>query len=192
VWKIPSYKPVSTFIDTTFLTSNVWFSGGRLMIKSDVDARTGGEYKTINVFTYGKYRASMKLDLTPGTYLNFFSYMWPGGNGGEKHNEIDIEVFRNDTGAFAMLTTWYDGLRNYTVYRLPFAPDAAYHVYGYDWYSDHVDFYIDNALIWTSRSKIPLQPMYLYFNSWVMKNPPAAHGTGLNMQYVDWVTVERL
>jgi hypothetical protein len=55
-----------------------------------------------------------------------------------------------------------------------------------------VDFYLDDTLIWTSKDRLPCQPMYLYFNSWVMKDPPADHGTGLNKQYVDWVTVEKL
>ncbi len=163
------------------------------MIKSNVDAHTGGELKSKGLFSPGtSYRASMKLTQTPGTYIAFFNYIWAGGNGGEKHNEIDIELIKSGSTTSAMLTTWYDGQRNYYIYKLPFDPAAAYHVYGYDWYKDHVDFYIDGKLIWTSRSKVPTQQMYLYFNSWVVKDVPADHGNGLNTQYVDWVTVEKL
>jgi parallel beta-helix repeat protein len=193
LWGISAYKPTSSFIDTTFLTANVAFSDGKLVIKSNVDAHTGGELKSKGLFSPGtRYRASMKVDQTPGTYIAFFHYMWPGGNGGEKHNEIDIELIKSGTTTSAMLTTWYDGARNYYIYKLPFDPSAAYHVYGYDWYADHVDFYIDGKLVWTSRSKIPTQPMYLYFNSWVVKDVPADHGNGVNTQYVDWVTVEKI
>jgi parallel beta-helix repeat protein len=191
-WGVSAYKQ-SSFIDTTFLTSNVAFADGKLVIKSNVDAHTGGELKSKGLFSPGtRYRASMKLSQTPGTYLTFFNYIWAGGNGGEKHNEIDIELIKSGTTTSAMLTTWYDGVRNYYVYKLPFDPSAAYHLYGYDWYSDHVDFFVDGKLVWTSRSRIPTQPMYLYFNSWVVKDVPADHGNGLNTQYVDWVTVEKI
>ena len=189
VWTVSSYKQ-SSFIDTTFLPANVWFSNGNLVLRADVNKHTGGELKSKQLFTYGKYRASMKLDATPGSFLTFFNYIWAGGNGGEKHNEVDIEVING--GKTALLTTWYDGQRNYKAYTLPFDPKAAYHVYGYDWYKDHVDFFIDGKLIWTSTSKIPTQPTYLYFNSWVVKDVPASHGTGINTQYVDWVTVEKI
>ncbi len=192
VWKISAYKSLTKFIDNTFRASDVGFADGKLVIQSNVDDHVGGEYKTKNVLTYGKYRASMRLRQTQGTYINFFSYMWPGGNGGEKHNEIDIELFRDGTVYSAMFTTWYNGVRNYMAYKLPFDPGDCYHIYGYDWYPDHVDFYIDDALIWTSTSRIPSQPMWLYFNSWVLRGPPADHGNGLNTQWVDWVTVEKI
>jgi len=189
VWTVSAYDQ-NSFIDTTFLKENVWFSDGKLVMKADVNKHTGGELKSKQLFTYGKYRASMKLDATPGSFLTFFNYIWAGGNGGEKHNEVDIEVI-ND-GKTALLTTWYDGKRNYKAYTLPFDAAAAYHVYGYDWYKDHVDFFIDGKLIWTSTSIIPNQPTYLYFNSWVIKDVPASHGNGINTQYVDWVTVEKI
>jgi beta-glucanase (GH16 family) len=189
VWGVSAYDQ-NSFIDTTFLTSNVWFSNGNLVLRADVDKHTGGELKSKGLYRYGKYRASMKLDATPGTYLTFFNYIWNGGNGGEKHNEVDIEVI--DGGKKAMLTTWFDGKRNYYIYTLPFDASAAYHVYGYDWYSDHVDFWIDGKKVWTSTSIIPYQDTYLYFNSWVVKDVPASHGDGINTQYVDWVTVEKI
>jgi beta-glucanase (GH16 family) len=146
------------------------------------------------VLTFGKYRASMRLVPTPGTYLNFFSYIWPGGNGGEKHNEIDIELIKTGNVTKARLTTWVNMQKNERYFVLPFDPSADYHLYGFDWYKDHVDFFIDDMAtpLWTSTDHVPQGSCYLYFNSWVVTNPPASHGDGRNTQHVDWVTVQPL
>jgi hypothetical protein len=191
IWTVPSYRPTSSFIDTTFLPSNVRVEDGLLVLRSDVDRHTGGEYKTKNLFKYGKYRASMKLDQTPGTYLTFFTYMPNPRN----HSEVDIELVKLENGTTeAIMTTWVQRVRNEESIILPFDPSDGYHTYGFDWYPDRVDFFIDDldVPVWTSTRNVPQGACYLYLNSWVVKKVPASHGDGINTQQVDWVTVQPL
>jgi hypothetical protein len=190
IWIVPSYKPNSDFIDTTFLPANVQFAGGNLILKSDVDRHLGAEYKTKEKFLYGKYRTSMRLEQTPGTYLTFFLYTPESGN----HNEIDIELIKAGNVTKARLTTWVNMQKNERYFTLPFDPAKDYHLYGFDWYKDHVDFFIDDleTPLWTSTEHVPRGACYLYFNSWVVTKVPADHGDGQNTQYVDWVTVQPL
>jgi beta-glucanase (GH16 family) len=188
IWIAPSYRPSSTFIDTTFVPEGVTFSNGDLVLKSDVDRHLGAEYKTKGKFLYGKYRASMRLDQTPGTYMTFFLYTPDPGN----HNEIDIELIKTGNTTTARLTTWVNMVKNERNFRLSFDPSRDYHLYGFDWHKDRVDFFIDDMKtpVWTSTSQVPQGACYLYLNSWVVTKVPADHGNGANTQYVDWVTVQ--
>ncbi len=184
----------SSYAYTTFKPTNVWYEDGKLVLRSYVDNHTGGEYKSDDKYSYGKYSASIKVSQTPGTYLTFYSYQWPTGILREGHNEIDIEIQYIDGRYTALLSTWVKGVKSRYMYYLPFDPSEDYHTYGYDWYPDRVEFYIDNMSkpVWTSRSNIPAQPMYVYFQNWVIRDVPASHGDGINTEYVDWVTVEPL
>ncbi|AFC99311.1 Beta-glucanase/Beta-glucan synthetase [Methanocella conradii HZ254] len=184
----------SSYAYTVFKPSNVWHENGNLVLRSYVNNHTGGEYKSDDKYFYGKYRASIKVDQTPGTYQTFYSYQWPTGILREGHNEIDIEIQKADGKYTALFSTWVKGVKSRYMYYMPFDPSEDYHTYGYDWYPDRVEFYIDDMSkpIWTSRSNVPAQPMYVYFQNWVQRDVPADHGGGVNTEYVDWVTVEPL
>jgi beta-glucanase (GH16 family) len=173
------------------MPSNVWYEDGKLVLRAYVDNHTGGEYKSNDAYTYGRYTASMKFCQTPGTYGAFFSYQWPTTS--LLHSEIDVEVYRDEnTLSNHMVTTWVNYQPNRQNFLLDFDPGEDYHVYSYDWYPDHVDFYLDDMStpVWTSYSDIPEEPLYVYFQNWVLKYPPSNHGDGVNTVYVDWVTVE--
>lgn len=190
VWIKPEYKPTSTFIDTTFLPSNVEFLNGDLVLRSNVGLHQGSEYKTKEKFLYGKYRASIRTDQTPGTYMAFFVYTPDPAN----HNEVDIELVKAGNVTKAIFTTWVNMKKNEQTYVLGFDPSMDYHMYGFDWCPDHVDFYIDNmeTPVCTSTSQVPQGSCYLYLNNWVVKKVPKDYGDGLNTMYVDWVTVKPL
>ncbi len=188
VWIKPYYKPTSTFIDTTFLPSNVELLNGDLVLRSNVDLHQGSEYKTRAQFKYGQYRSSIKTSQTPGTYLAFFLYT-PDP---KDHNEIDIELVKSGNVTKAIFTTWVNMKKNEQTYVLGFDPSQDYHVYGFDWNPGRVDFYIDDmeTPVCNSTSFVPEGSCYLYFNNWVVKAVPANHGDGINAMYVDWVTVK--
>jgi beta-glucanase (GH16 family) len=191
-WSKRSNTWSSSYAYTIFKPSNVWYEDGKLVLRSYVDDHTGGEYKSDDKYSYGKYRASIKVDQTPGTYLTFYSYQWPTGANREGHYEIDIEIQKIDGKYTALFSTWVEGVKCRYMYYMPFDPSEKYHTYGYNWYPDRVEFYIDDMSkpIWTSRSNIPGEPMYVYFQNWVVKDVPYDHGNGVNTEYVDWVTVE--
>jgi beta-glucanase (GH16 family) len=160
------------------------------MLYSNVDKHVGGELATNNKFSYGKYRASIKLSQTSGTFETFFSYISPSGS--IVHNEIDVEMTKSGTATTASFTNLVNRQAASYHYTLNFDPCAAYHVYGYNWYPDRVEYVIDDVIIATICDKVPDEPMYVYFNTWVQKNVPGDHGDGENYEYVDWVTVEPL
>jgi beta-glucanase (GH16 family) len=191
-WSKRSNTWSSSYAYTIFDPSNVWYEDGKLVLRSYVDDHMGGEYKSDDKYSYGKYRASIKVDQTPGTYLTFYSYQWPTGANREGHNEIDIEIQKIDGKYTALFSTWVEGVKSRYMYYMPFDPSEKYHTYGYNWYPDRVEFYIDDMSkpIWTSRSNIPGEPMYVYFQNWVQRDVPSDHGNGVNTEYVDWVTVE--
>ncbi|AFC99313.1 Beta-glucanase/Beta-glucan synthetase [Methanocella conradii HZ254] len=183
----------SSYVYTIFKPSNVWYENGKLVLRSYVDNHTGAEYKSNGIYSYGKYRASIKLSQTPGTYEAFFSYQWPTST--KVHNEIDIEFIKGTDGTTtAMLSTWVNYQYDRKTIKLSFDPSAGYHTYGYNWYPDRVEFYIDDMSkpVWTSYGHIPNEAMYVYFQNWVVKDVPSSHGDGVNTEYVDWVTVEPL
>jgi beta-glucanase (GH16 family) len=188
LWSKSNRNWNSSFVQTTFQSANAYLSGGKLVLYSNADKHIGAEVLTKTKLSYGKYRTSMKLTQTPGTYETFFSYIWPSGS--IVHNEIDVEMYKSGTSTIASFTNHVNYQDEYYHYTLPFDPSAAYHTYGYNWYSDRVEYVIDDKIIWTSKTHVPSEPMYLYFNTWVYKNVPADHGNGLNYQYVDWVTYE--
>lgn len=180
----------SSYVNASFSPSNVWIADGKLMLYSNVDQHVGGELATTKKLSYGKYRASIKTSQTPGTYQTFFSYVPPAGN--IIHNEIDVELIKSGTSTTASFTNLVNRQSAAYHYTLPFDPSAAYHVYGYNWYPDRVEYVVDDKIICTIRDKVPNEPMYVYFNTWVLRSAPAEHGDGENYEYVDWVTVEPL
>ena len=188
VWQKPHYKPTSTFIDTTFLPSGVEFLNGDLVLRSNVGLHQGSEYKTKERFKFGQYRASIRASQTPGTYMAFFVYNPDPNN----HNEVDIELVKTGNLTKAIFTTWEAMKKNEQTYVLAFDPSQDYHVYGFDWHSDRVDFYVDDmeTPVCTSMSMVPQGSCYVYFNNWVVKAVPKDYGDGINAMYVDWVTVK--
>jgi beta-glucanase (GH16 family) len=189
-WTKRSNPWYSSYVNTSFFPSNVWIDDGKLMLYSNADQHVGGELASTEKLSYGKYRASIKLSQTTGTYETFFSYVSPAGS--IIHNEIDVELYKSGTSTTASFTNLVNRQSAAYHYTLPFDPSTAYHVYGYNWYPDRVEYVIDDNIICTIRDKVPDEPMYVYFNTWVRKNVPADHGEGENYEYVDWVTVEPL
>jgi beta-glucanase (GH16 family) len=189
-WTKRSGPWYSSYVNTSFSPSNVWIADGKLMLYSNVDRHVGGELASTMKLSYGKYRASIKLSQTPGTYETFFSYISPSGK--IIHNEIDVELIKSDTTTMASFTNLVNRKSAAYHHTLSFDPSADYHVYGYNWYPDRVEYVIDDEIICTICDKVPDEPMYVYFNTWVRKTVPADHGDGENYEYVDWVTVEPL
>jgi beta-glucanase (GH16 family) len=193
-WKKRSNSWGTSFVNVKFEPSNVWISDGDLHLRAYVGDHTGSEYGTVKSFLYGKYRASIRLDQTPGTYMSIFSYQWPTGPNRQGHNEIDIELTKSDGSTMAIFSNYVNGIKDHNDIILSFDPSAAYHVYGYNWYKDRIEYYVDDMSkpVWVSRKNVPQEPMYLYFQDWTMRNVPEDYGDGVNTEHVDWVIVEPL
>jgi hypothetical protein len=181
--------------ETMFMPELTYVSpyDGYLVLLSDVSKHVGSQYETIDRYFYGKYKARMRICNTPGTTLAFFTYKGPEPSG---HNEIDIEFIKRDNNTTAYFATFNHRQVSHYEYNLSFDPGADFHEYGFYWYPDRVEFYIDDMdnPIWTSYQYVPYEPCHLLFNNWVLNS---AHQSGeqnneINIMYVDWVKVEAI
>jgi len=158
---------------TKFVQSNVAFAGDCLAVSSDAQAHTGGEYKSIKEYSYGNYQSSMRVDMTPGTEATLMSFAnYTGGR-----DEIDMLFQKVNGKNLLSFTTTANSTDNSYTYELPFDPAASYHVYGFNWQTGRVGFYIDNSTVWTSTKNIPTHPGNLIYNNWVETSPPAGATT---------------
>jgi beta-glucanase (GH16 family) len=176
-------------LETRYLPANVVATDSKLALTAYVDNHTGGEVTSRGTYGFGLYRASMKLDQTPDTYMAFFTFKGPIPDG---HNEIDIEISKQGANTTVNFNVAYRNGSTGGQYVLPFDPAEAYHLYGFNWYDDRVEFFIDDMdkPIYTAYDSVPQEPSYLLFNDFVVNKPSSDHGTGINTLYVDWVTIE--
>lgn len=142
---------------------------------SDIESR---EY-----FSYGSYRARMKMPKTKGVVSAFFTYR------NDPVDAINIELLSKES-QIVRFTTWKDNKNNSYKTDLGFDPSANFHTYGFDWREDRVDFFVDSKKLWTSTESIPNHAGKLLFNAWT-GNPkfgggPPSRKTWL---FVDWVKV---
>lgn len=163
-----------------------------LVLLSDVNRHTGGQYESIEKYLYGKYVARMRIANTPGTTMAFFVYKGPEPAG---HNEIDIEFLKKDGNTSVYFSTYVRAKQNSFVYNLSFDPGQAYHVYGFYWYKDRVEFYVDDMSkpVWISYEYIPDEPCPVLFNNWVFSGSmnTSSFPTETNVMHVDWVKIEK-
>jgi beta-glucanase (GH16 family) len=111
-------------------------------------------------FLYGTYRASIKMTNKPGAVVGWFTYL------GNPLNEIDVEFLTNDP-LLAHFTLHHirTGVDHATK-ALPFDPSTAFHEYRFDWYKDHVEYFVDGMPYATLTKEVPDRPSSLLLNHW--------------------------
>ena len=124
-------------------------------------------------YGYGSYRIRMRTAATGfgaahGTVAGFFYYL-------DQHGEIDVEILSKEQGSGAgRVHLSVHDLRNGIVTEtrslpLAFSPAEAHHEYGFDWYADRVEFFVDGVLYSVIRDSdiaIPSLPGPLMINHW--------------------------
>jgi len=145
----------------TFEIQNIREGTGTVSLVLPANTFNGGEIRSIDLVGYGTYTASMRTPLSPGSITAFFLY-----EARYLSDEIDIEIY-NDGSKRVLLTTWVRGRRTGNVSTtLPSDPTTGFHEYVIDWSSSSVRFYVDGAMIWEFRSKLPRNAMHLMANTW--------------------------
>ena len=174
--------------DTTFKPKHVKVSGGLLDLTVPEGKREGGEIVSLREYGYGRYRAKIKASPVAGTVQAFFAYRDPDNPPDPAgHKEIDVELGLWPDRRIITFNTYVDGDENPHNYAIDYDPWIDFHEYGFDWYADHVDFFVDDNLIWTSWDRIPLEPCTIRLNNWVRGGSLPAQESHM---YVDWVTYE--
>ncbi|UCF33574.1 MAG: family 16 glycosylhydrolase [Phycisphaerales bacterium] len=145
----------------------------------------GGRIDTLRAdLHFGRYRAKIKTADVAGVVNSFFNYR------GEV-SEIVIHFATDDLQAppcSVQFGTRVDEATDQLAEIIDCFPSEDYHVYGFDWYEDHVDFMVDEMVIATITDPVPPHRSAVSLANWTCdstwgQGPPASDATML----VDWV-----
>nr|BFE70671.1 beta-glucanase [Actinoplanes digitatis] len=126
-----------------------------------------GEYRTNELYSYGRFEARMKAVKSSGVVTAFFTYTGPTDD--HPWDEIDVEILGKNTNQ--MQTNYFtDGEGDHeTVVDLGFDASAAYHVYAIDWRRDAIRWFVDGQLVHQedgSRGALPTHPQRIMMSLW--------------------------
>ena len=125
----------------------------------------------------------MKPVMSPGSRLSFTTYRYFMAG----PDEIDAQFTYENQKYYMNFVTKANGKQNAYKYALPFDPSAGYHTYGYNWYSNKVEFVVDGQVVWTSTTAIPARASNILLNNWVTSSASSQYPA--SKLYVDWVSV---
>ncbi len=162
--------------------ANVDVNNGNLRIKIPANTLNGGEIESKGVYKYGTYRARMKLPNAPSSITGLFLYMGP-----ELYNEIDIEVY-NDNSGNVDFTTYANGKMQHCVTKnMGFDPTADFHEYRFDFNPGNLNFYVDGKLMQSWTDGMTTNSMYLLVNTWFPQWLKGTKPTSDQYLLVDWI-----
>jgi endo-1,3-1,4-beta-glycanase ExoK len=157
-----------------------------------------GEYRTVDLFSYGRFEARLKAVKNPGTVTSFFTYTGPSD--GQPWDEIDVEILGKNT---TQLQTNYftNGVGGHeTTINLGFDAAAGYHNYAFEWWNGGtINWFVDGRLVHQengSRGPLPTRPQRIMMNLWPgtgvdgWLQPFTYPGTRLTASY-DWARYTR-
>ena len=144
----------------------------------------GGELRTIDSYTYGRFEVRMKPAIGDGYVSSFFTYhdFWGTSYDGAWQtyiNEIDIE-FTGNLDNSIQFTTHHPGPWSLTeIQSINFNPHLEYHNYAFEWTPEYVKWFIDGIEVYSQNQDIVddlNQPHKIMMNLW-------------SAIYEDWVGV---
>ena len=145
-------------------------------------------------FLYGYAEARVLLPKGQGLWPAF----WMLAQNGQSTTELDVmEVLGNDPSTIHVGSHWKtaSGQHKHNGKAIKAADlSAGYHTVAVDWEADHMTFYEDGNVLWstTDNAAIPSTPMYLIFNLAVGGNWPGKPSASTPFPsdfLVDWVHV---
>ena len=156
--------------DCTWRADNVIFENGSMFLQVDQDGEnakpkwSGGEYRTWERFSYGRYEIRMKPIKNNGVVSSFFTYIGPTDN--EPWDEIDIEFLGKDTTK-VQYNYFTNGVGNHEyVHDLGFDAADAFHDYAFEWRKDSITWYVDGIEVYKATDNIPQTPGKVMMNTW--------------------------
>lgn len=165
---------------------HVWHSGGVMGLNLDNATCPGGcsgkpyaagEYRSNDLYSYGRFEVRMKAASGSGMVTSFFTYTGPSD--GQPWDEIDIEILGKNT--WQMQTNYYtNGVGGHEkIINLGFDAAAGYHDYAIEWWpGGTINWFVDGRLVHQedgSRGPLPTRPQRIMMNLWP--------GTGVD----DWL-----
>ncbi|MBR3631375.1 MAG: family 16 glycosylhydrolase, partial [Oscillospiraceae bacterium] len=170
--------------------SNTSLDGGCLTLTIDQDKGgkgmySGAEYRTNKFYHYGYYECSFQAIKNDGVVSSFFTYTGPSDviNGVKNPwDEIDIEILGKDTTK-AQFNYYRDSKGGHEyMYDLGFDASEGFHTYGFDWYSDHITWYVDGKEAYTMYGDMPKTASKIMMNTW-----PGVSDPNNKDNVIDWL-----
>ena len=175
-YKADGYSNGSMF-NVGWRADHVWNSGGVLGINLDNAGCPGGcsgkpyasgEYRTTDLYSYGRFETRMKAVSGSGIDSSFFTYTGPSD--GQPWDEIDVEILGKNTRQ-VQLNYFTNGVGGHeTVINLGFDAAAGYHTYAIEWWNGGtINWFVDGALVHQengSRGPLPTHPQRIMMNLW--------------------------
>jgi len=127
-----------------------------------------GEYKTINMASYGKFTFRAKAAAASGVITGLFTYTGPSDN--QAHDEIDIEFLGKNTQQ-VQFNYFVNGVGGHEkLVTLGFDASAAFHSYTIEWLHSMINWYVDGILKYTVHAAtgvaLPGLPQHVFMNLW--------------------------
>ncbi|NED15018.1 glycoside hydrolase family 16 protein [Streptomyces sp. SID9124] len=182
---------------------HTWFNGGVMGQNLDTancpsgcsgKPYASGEYRTNDLYSYGRFEARLQAVKSSGTVTGFFTYTGPSD--GQPWDEIDVEILGKNTTQ--MQTNYFtNGVGGHeTLINLGFDASAGYHDYAIEWWDQGtINWFVDGKLVHQengSRGPLPTRPMRIMANLWPATGvdswtgPFTYPGAPLTARY-DWV-----
>ncbi len=164
-------------------------SSSNLILQVPGNSLKGAQVETIGKeYFYGSYRAKIKTgthsgDNSQGTVNGFFFY------NGDNEQEIDIEVLSHENQNRIVHFTTHPPKRNKDHKdTLLVDPSKNYIEYGFDWYTDKINFFINGKLVDYITTHIPNTKGRIILNHWTgdrdWGGTPPPIGSDMKVDYV--------
>jgi beta-glucanase (GH16 family) len=174
--KANNYSNGSMF-NVGWRSDHVWFNGGVMGLNLDTATcpsgcsskpYASGEYRSNDMYSYGRFEVRMKTVKRSGVVTSFFTYTGPSD--GQPWDEIDIEILGKDPTK--MQTNYFtNGVGGHeTLINLGFDSSAGYHTYAFEWWrGGTINWFVDGRLVHQetgSRGPLPTHPQRIMMNLW--------------------------
>ncbi len=141
-------------------------------------------------FYYGSYRASIKPAAESGVCSAFFLY-------NSDVQEIDVEILSQEDSSLRRVhfVTQPSGFlpcgsAAHKCHDLPVVPSTGFHEYGFDWYPDRVEFFVDGQKVGETSENVPAYPGHLILSNWagnpLWTGPPPTSTATMEVDYVTY------
>ena len=157
--------------NVTWRKNNVIFDNGKMQLIIDVDKipannvpYSGGEFRSIDFYGYGRYEVSMKAIKNDGVVSSFFTYTGPSDN--NPWDEIDVEVLGKDTTK-VQFNYYTNGKGNHEhMHDLGFDASEEFHTYAFEWHEDKIIWFVDGEEVHRMTESIPVTKGKIMMNAW--------------------------
>ena len=163
-----------SMFNVTWRSSNVTFENNNMQLIIDHDAvpvngvpYSGGEFRSTDFYSYGRYEVCMKAIRNDGVVSSFFTYTGPSDN--NPWDEIDIEILGKDTTQ-VQFNYFTNGQGNHEyMHDLGFDASEDFHTYAFEWHEDRIVWFVDGVEVHSADADIPVTESKIMMNAWCGK-----------------------